>query len=390
MYRSIFLILIFVSLTNCSGGMNAENKLLCGADQTELYLPLLKNKRVGILANPTSRISDKYLVDTLLSLGVNLKKIFAAEHGFRGNVADGIVIDDQTDNRTGLPIVSLYGKNKKPSPEQLADIDIIIFDVQDVGLRFYTFISTLHLLMEACAENGKELLVLDRPNPNGNFIDGPVLDRKFESFIGMDPIPVVHGMTIAEVARMINGEGWLKNGVSCKLYWVPCKNYLHTDSYSPPVPPSPNLPNLQAIRLYPSLAFFEGTIVSEGRGTDFPFQVFGYPGFKSGEFTFTPQTIPGFANHPKFENQKCSGTDLRNYKPQDGNWDRINLEWLILAYNDYEDKEHFFKPYFEKLAGTDQLRSDIQEGKNAEEIRERWKPGLDAFRQIRVKYLIYK
>jgi uncharacterized protein YbbC (DUF1343 family) len=389
MLQLLFLALTILSLPSCAQTQENRPKILCGAEQTELYLPVLKGKRVAIMANQTSIVCNRHLVDTLVSLGVDVKKIFSAEHGFRGSEADGTIIDDGKDQITGLPIISLYGKNKKPTPEQLMDVDIVVFDIQDVGARFYTFISSMHYIMEACAENGKEFLVLDRPNPNGNYIDGPVLEIGFESFVGMHQVPVVHGMTIAEYARMINGEGWLKEGKTCSLSWVSCKNYNHADVYDPPKQPSPNLPNLQAIRLYPSLAFFEGTVVSEGRGTDFPFQVFGFPGYHDVEFVFKPQSRIGASVHPKFENQECRGIDLRRYTPVSGQWNTLNLGWLIDAYNAYDDKANFFIPYFDKLAGTDQLRKDIQAGLSEDRIREKWQAGLIQFMSTRKKYVLY-
>ena len=385
----IIIMFLLVSIPACSKPASVNRPILCGADQTELYLPMLKGKSVAVMANQTSIIGKTHLVDSLISLGVDVKKIFSAEHGFRGNEADGTLISDGKDLVTGLPIVSLYGKNRKPSPEQLADIDIVVFDVQDVGVRFYTFISSMHYIMEACAENSKEFLVLDRPNPNGNYIDGPILQPGFESFVGMHPVPVVHGMTIAEYARMINGEGWLNDSLSCNLSWVTCANYSHSCDFTPPVPPSPNLPNIQAIRLYPSIAFFEGTVVSEGRGTDFPFQTFGFPGFTGGSFEFTPRGIKGVSTNPKFENQVCRGKDLREYVPTGGEWNELQLDWLIEAYQAFEDKETFFKPYFDKLAGTDQLRKDIQAGLAIDEIKLKWAEGLVKYKDMRKKYVLY-
>jgi uncharacterized protein YbbC (DUF1343 family) len=378
-----------ISILACSPVTSGQQPIQCGDEQTEIYFPMLKGKRVAVMANQTSIVGNRHLVDTLVSSGVDVKKIFSAEHGFRGNEADGALIKDGKDLFTGLPVISLYGKNRKPTPDQLDDLDIVVFDIQDVGARFYTFISSMHYLMEACAENGKEFLVLDRPNPNGNYIDGPILQKGFESFIGMHPVPVVHGMTIAEYARMINGESWLKDSIKCDLKWVPCKNYQHADEYNPPVSPSPNLPNLQAIRLYPSLAFFEGTIVSEGRGTDFPFQVFGFPGFGPGGFAFKPGSRSGASVHPKFENTECSGKDLRGFVPQGGQWNALHLEWLIEAYNASVDKTKFFLPNFDKLAGSDRLRIDIQAGVTKEKIREKWKVDLTDFIKIRKKYLLY-
>jgi uncharacterized protein YbbC (DUF1343 family) len=389
MIRIFIFAFSLISILACSQDPAGQKPIQCGDEQTEIYLPMLHGKRVAVMANQTSIVGNRHLVDTLVSSGVDVKKIFSAEHGFRGNEADGTLINDGKDLITGLPIISLYGKNRKPTPDQLVDVDIVVFDIQDVGVRFYTFISSMHYLMEACAESGKEFLVLDRPNPNGNYIDGPIMEKGFESFIGMHPVPVVHGLTIAEYANMINGEGWLKDSIKCDLKWVSCKNYRHSDDFVPPVSPSPNLPNLQAIRLYPSLAFFEGTIVSEGRGTDFPFQVFGFPGFGPGDFSFKPQSRNGASVHPKFENTECRGKDLRGFVPEGGQWNALHLEWLIEAYYATGDKTKFFLPYFDKLAGTDQLRRDIQAGVSEEKIRAKWKVGLTDFIKIRKKYLLY-
>jgi uncharacterized protein YbbC (DUF1343 family) len=389
MIRIFIFMVSMISIPDCSQNQTDKTAIRCGDEQTEIYLPMLHGKRVAVMANQTSIVGNRHLVDTLVSSGIDVKKIFSAEHGFRGNEADGILINDGKDLLTGLPIISLYGKNRKPTPDQLEDVDIVVFDIQDVGVRFYTFISSMHYLMEACADNGKEFLVLDRPNPNGNYIDGPIMEKGFESFIGMHPVPVVHGMTVAEYARMINGEGWLKDSIKCDLKWVPCKNYQHEDDYNPPTSPSPNLPNLQAIRLYPSLAFFEGTMVSEGRGTEFPFQVFGYPEYNNGNFEFTPESRKGASLNPKFENQLCKGQDLRGFVPQGGQWNAIHLEWLIETYTAATDKTKFFLPYFDKLAGTDRLRTDIQAGVSVEKIREKWKVDLIDFTKIRKKYLLY-
>ena len=370
--------------------LSIENdSIITGAQQTEVLLPLLENKNIALVGNPTSILFNKkekkiHLVDSLLSLQINLIKVFAPEHGFRGNADAGEVVKDGKDIKTGLPIISLYGNNKKPTKEQLHGIDLLIFDIQDVGARFYTYISTLHYIMEACAENNIQVLVLDRPNPNGHYVDGPILKKEFKSFVGMHPIPVVHGMTIGEYAQMINGEKWLKNETQCDLKIIPLKNYDHTKPYSLPVKPSPNLPNDLSINLYPSLCFFEGTPVSVGRGTDQQFQIYGAPYFPKSDFQFTPTPKPG-AKHPKFEGKLCYGENLESR----GKLNYLNLEWLIKAYNLSIDKSTFFNPFFKKLAGTEQLQKQIKAGKSAEEIRASWQNGLEEFKLIRNKYLLY-
>ncbi|MCL2683020.1 MAG: DUF1343 domain-containing protein [Bacteroidales bacterium] len=367
--------------------------LRLGAERTEIYLPQLEDKSVGLVGNQTSLIGETHLVDFLLSLGVNLKTIFSPEHGFRGNVEAGAHIQHGKDVRTGLPIVSLYGRNKKPSKEQVAGLDVIIFDLQDVGTRFYTYISTLHYVMETCAEQDILLIVLDRPNPNGHYMDGPILEEKHKSFVGMHPIPVVHGMTIGEYARMINGEKWLPNGIQCPLFVVEMENYSRYEPYHLPVPPSPNLPTSQAIALYPSLCFFEGATVSLGRGTETPFEIFGSPEFKGKglTFTFTPRVIKGKSENPPFKNQLCYGVDLSQI-PYDSirNEGRINLSYLIQAYQLSTDKSKFFNTFFEKLAGTDSLRRQIISGISEDEIRKIWQPDLEQFAEIRKPYLLYE
>ena len=365
--------------------------IVVGANQTERYLPLLKGKRVGIVGNQTSVIfkSDEsytHLVDSLLALKVNLTKVYAPEHGFRGTADAGEHIKDGIDVKTGVPIISLYGNNKKPKPEQLKDIDLIIFDIQDVGARFYTYISTLHYVMEACAEANIPVLILDRPNPNGHYIDGPILEPQYKSFVGMHPIPVVHGMTIGEYAKMINGEHWLNNGMQCKLDVIPVKNYNHNTPYSLPIKPSPNLPNDKAINLYPSLCFFESTNVNAGRGTETQFQVFGSPFLNKNiyKFSYTPKPNEG-AKHPKHEGKLCYGKDLT----QTENLNGLNLQWLIEAYNNTADKKTFFTSFFIKLAGTKTLLEQIESGTSQENIKKSWAPGLNAFKEKRSKYLIY-
>ena len=363
--------------------------VVLGASRKDLYLPSLEGKRVGLLINHTSLIPAvndyEHLLDYLISQGVNITTIYTPEHGFRGTADAGELVKSDTDAKTGLPIVSLYANNKKPKPEQLKNIDVLIFDIQDVGARFYTYISSMHYAMEACAENNKEMMVLDRPNPHGNYIDGPVLEKEFSSFVGMHPIPVVHGLTTGELAQMINGEGWLKGGAKCRLTVIPMDNYTHATPYTLPVKPSPNLPNQQSILLYPSICFFEGTTMSLGRGTPFPFQVVGYPDEKFGDFTFTPVSTPGAAKNPPHENKVCYGVDLRNAPPPD----QINLSYLLEFYRKSEQKGAFFIPYFNLLAGNSRLMEQIKAGMTEEQIRDSWKPGLAEFNKQRQPYLIY-
>jgi len=360
---------------------------ITGAQQLDLLLPKLAGKRVALVVNHTATIGRVHLADTLQKLHVDLKKIFAPEHGFRGNADAGETLKDGVDVKTNLPVVSLYGSTKKPTPDQLADVDILIFDIQDVGVRFYTYISTLHYVMEACAENGRKLIVLDRPNPNGNYIDGPVLKPEFKSFVGMHPIPIVHGLTVGEFAQMINGEGWLGKRITCSLDVIPVKNWIHQDSYSLPIKPSPNLPDDQSVRLYPSLGLFEGTVISVGRGTKTPFEIIGNPELKDQPFSFTPVSIEGMAKNPPFENTLCYGLDLRTAIVKKG---QIDLSYLIKMYQAYPDKEKFFISFFDKLAGTDALKTQIKEGKSDAQIRATWQKDLDAFKAKRQQYLIYK
>jgi uncharacterized protein YbbC (DUF1343 family) len=360
-----------------------------GAEQMSMYLPMLTGKRVAIVANHTSLVNKKHLVDTLRSRSVNVVKVFAPEHGFRGAGDAGEKIASGKDEKTGLPVVSLYGDNKKPTAAQLAGIDIVVFDIQDVGARFYTYISTLSYVMEACAEQKIPVLVLDRPNPNGHYIDGPILESAFSSFVGLHPVPIVHGMTVGEYATMVNGEGWLKNKIQCDLKVISCKGWAHKEYYEVTVPPSPNLKTMNAIYLYPSLCLFEGTIVSMGRGTPSPFELIGFPGSKEGKFTFTPKSGPG-SKHPLYENQECRGFDLQGFGD---NFVRdskmIYLYWVINLYKTAPDQSKFFNNFFDKLAGTDKLRKQIIEGKTEEEIRASWQPGLRKYAEMRKKYLLY-
>jgi len=386
-------ILIFCVIIGFSWIINAQqNELnpICGAEQTDQYFPLLKNKNVAVVANHTSLIDGAHLVDRLLSAKIRVVKVFSPEHGFRGKADAGQKVEDKIDLVTGLPIISLYGSHKKPQPEDLENIDIVVFDIQDVGARFYTYISTMTLVMEACAENSIPVLVLDRPNPNGFYVDGPVLEPGFKSFVGMHPIPIVHGMTVGEYAQMVNDEHWLADSVICDLTVIPVSNYSHNDFYELPIKPSPNLPNKYAVYLYPSICLFEGTDVSVGRGTDYPFQIIGHPDYLLGSYIFTPRSIPGTATNPKHEGVYCNGQNLIGYAQEmKNNPAQLNLTWLIGFYDALKDKTTFFTSYFEKLAGTATLRKQIEAGMSEVQIRESWQPKLDEFKTIRKKYLLY-
>jgi uncharacterized protein YbbC (DUF1343 family) len=381
----------FLALTlfavSCYG---VQDKPVAGASRIELYRHLIKGKSVAVVANQTSMVGKRHLVDTLINIGININAIFAPEHGFRGIADDGEIIENERDPGTGIPIISLYGTHHKPTAGELKNIDVVLFDIQDVGARFYTYISILHYLLEACAENNVKCIILDRPNPNGFYFDGNIPDTAYKSFVGMDPVPVVHGMTVGEYAKMLNGEGWLKNSVKCNLTVIKCKNYTHKTLYELPAKPSPNLPNQVSVYLYPSLCFFEGTSISVGRGTLFPFQVFGSPLLPDRGFSFIPESVPG-AKKPPLLGVRCFGSDLRDAirkklipKPE------LNLSWLIEAYKDFPQKDKFFMPYFDVLAGGPVLREQIQKGMTQEQIRETWKAGLAKFAKIREKYLLYK
>ncbi|TRZ42022.1 exo-beta-N-acetylmuramidase NamZ family protein [Robertkochia solimangrovi] len=368
--------------------------IVTGAERIAAYLPLLKDKKVGVIANPTSIIQGSketdpptHLVDSLLASGIDIVRVFSPEHGFRGNVDAGEEISDGSDSKTGLPIISLYGKNKKPLPDQLKGLDILVFDIQDVGVRFYTYISTLHYVMEACAEEGKKLIVLDRPNPNCSYIDGPVLEKKHSSFLGMHEVPLVYGMTIGEYAQMINGEKWLKNGVHCDLEVITLKNYNREMSYSLPIRPSPNLPNDQSIALYPGLGLFEGTTINAGRGTSYQFQRYGAPELDPEVFEFSYVPEPNFGSKsPKHQGEKCYGEDLSSITPPQ----KVNLGWIMKAYNHSNDKEKFFlTASFTKHAGTESLQEQIVSGVSETAIRLTWKPAIDNFKKIRAAYLLY-
>ncbi len=374
----IFLLISCCLLFSCK----KQTNIILGAEKTEIYLPLIKDKKIGVIGNQTSMITNTHLVDSLLSSGIEIVKVFSPEHGFRGKVDAGVKVEDRIDIKTGLPIISLYGKNKKPYSKQLEGIDILLFDIQDVGVRFYTYISTLHYVMEAAAENNIRVIVLDRPNPNGHYIDGPIRKNGFESFVGMHPVPIVHGMTIGEYAKMINGENWISK--KCDLTVIEMENYTHDIRYELPIKPSPNLPNTRSINLYPSLCLFEGTNVSIGRGTDYPFQHFGTPYLRS-NYSFIPKSGEG-SKYPKYENIECFGTDLRF---QENYLTALNLNWLIDSYNNCPNKERFFNNFFDKLAGTDKLRLQIISVKSANEIRESWKEDLNKFKLVRKRYLLY-
>ncbi|OEJ99764.1 exo-beta-N-acetylmuramidase NamZ family protein [Roseivirga misakiensis] len=376
----VLLSLCIISLFACSSAQELE----LGAARLDEYLPLLEGKRVGLVVNQTSVIGNTHLVDTLLSRGVNVVKVMAPEHGFRGEAPDGATIDDAKDSKTGLPIISIYGKSKKPSPEMLADLDVIIFDIQDVGVRFYTFISTMHYVMEASAENNKQVIIFDRPNPNGMLVDGPVKDDDISSFVGMHPIPVVHGLTVGELAQMINQEGWLKNAVKSDLTVIPMKGWDHKMTYNLPIAPSPNLPTNNAITLYPSLGLFEGTVVSVGRGTDFPFEVIGHPDYSQGTFSFTPAPNSG-SKYPPLEGELCQGQYFGDQIAQH----EFSLKYLMKYYADLKDDTTFFRPYINQLTGTKSFREQVEKGWTEEQIRATWQPKLDAYKVIRKKYLLY-
>jgi uncharacterized protein YbbC (DUF1343 family) len=377
---------------------NQKTQIITGADQISEYLPLLKGKRVAMLVNQTSIIGKKASVDSLLSLGVNIVKVFGPEHGFRGNASAGAKVNNEVDQKTGIPIISLYGKIKRPTKEHLADVDVMIFDIQDVGARFYTYINTLAHVMESCAENGKELIILDRPNPNGYLVDGPILEKQNYSGIGMFPIPIAHGVTIGEFAQMINGEGWLPNNLKCKIRVIKVANYNHDMSYDLPVFPSPNLNSQQSILLYPSTCLFEGTILSQGRGTYIPFTVLGAPALKGKyDFSFKPVSIQGMSETPLHQNEDCFGLDLRKYDTSILRKSRqINLSWMMELYKAYPMKDKFFDRTqskqmgdINKLAGTEKFKQQIIDGISEAEIRKSWEPGLSDFKVLRKKYLIY-
>ena len=384
----IFLIMCFCYflISSCT---SEPKKILTGAERMDKYLGMVSGQKVAFAGNSTSLVGSVHLVDTLCSRGVDIVKIFSPEHGFRGMVGIGHYdYDDQIDKKTGIPVISLFGKRKQPTAENMKGIDVVIFDMQDVGVRFFTYISTLHYVMNACAEHNVKLIILDRPNPNGDYIDGPVLEMKYSSFVGMHPVPAVYGMTIGEYGRMINGEGWLKDSVKCELTVIPCKNYGHTKEYILPVPPGPNLRCQQSIKLYPTYGLFMGTVISRGRGTENPYVVYGHPDLPYGDFYFIPKSDWG-CKHPLNEGKLCRGEDLRNWTPREGKW-KIEFQWLIKSYNSFPGKDKFFDDeLFKRVWGNEQLLNDIRAGKTEEEIRGTWQEGISAFKKIRGKYLLY-
>ena len=391
MFKTLFITLFFIfsaTLILSVQADEAKSSIVVGAQQYTKYLPQLKNKRVGLVVNQTSTVEQIHLVDSLREKNVNITKIFAPEHGFRGDHDAGAHVKNAVDSKTGIPLISIYGNNKKPSAEVLADVDVIIFDIQDVGVRFYTYISSMHYMMEAAAEQGVEFIVLDRPNPNIAYVDGPILEPQFKSFVGMHPIPIVHGMTVGELANMIKGEGWINQAAVLELNVIPVSGYTRATSYSLPIKPSPNLPNDTAISLYPSLCFFEATPISIGRGTDFAFQIIGYSPVALGEFSFTPRAIKGAALNPKFKNQAVQGLDLRQATTKG-----LDLSYLISAYKQLNNNDiTFFEraDFMDKLAGTDKLRLAIEAGQSAQQIKQTWQAALMQFKQQRAPYLLYE
>lgn len=386
---------VLLALSGCTMAQSSlllveYQEITSGAQQIDTYLPLITNQRIALVANQASQVKNAHLADTLLSIGINIDKIFCPEHGFRGTADAGELVDNDKDSKTGISIISLYGDHKKPTAADLTEIDLVLFDLQDVGVRFYTYVSTMTYVMEACAENDVRLIILDRPNPNGFLIDGPLLDSNYRSFVGLHPVPIAHGMTLGEYAQLVKGEKWINKADQLQLQVIRLQQYQHNLLVKLATKPSPNLPTWQSVYLYPSLCLFEGTEVSVGRGTLVPFQVYGSPGFGVGSFAFTPESIPGMSSHPKYEGEICYGQNLTGYAENYAeNAREINLTWLISAYNMSSDKDKFFNNYFDKLAGSDQLRKDIIAGKSEKQIRESWESDLNNFKLIRDKYLLY-
>lgn len=389
--KTFFLAPALFLVLGCNSQPVPAQNITVGAEQTEKYLPLLEGKKVGLVGNQSSLVGTTHLLDTLIRCDISVAAIFCPEHGFRGQAEAGARINDGTDPQTGIPIISLFGANKKPQPKQLKGIDIVVFDIQDVGARFYTYISTLHYVMEACAENGVPLLVLDRPNPNGFYVDGPVLDTAYRSFVGMHPVPVVHGMTIGEYSQMINGEKWLKNGVQCQLSVIKVLNYTHDSLYHLPVAPSPNLQTDNAILLYPSLCCFEGTTVSVGRGTPTPFEIIGTPTYSDKSFSFVPKPIKGVSNNPLHNGKTCYGIDLQKAGAEIVKNKQLNLGYLLTMFRKSDKNTFFLKNnFFDKLMGNSELRKQVKQGLTEKQIRQSWEPALSEYKTMREKYLLYE
>lgn len=386
--KKILLIVILTCITfYCQAN---QNRVIVGAEQTNVYLPLLKNKRIAIFSNHTGMIGNKHLLDVLLENKINVVAIFSPEHGFRGNADAGEHVSSSVDSKTGVPILSLYdGKLGRPSEESMRKFDLLIVDIQDVGLRFYTYYASMVRLMDACAEYNRKMLILDRPNPNGHYVDGPILDIKYKSSVGWLPIPIVHGMTLGELALMVNGERWLPASRICDITVIKCKNYTHQTMYELPIPPSPNLPNMKAVYLYPSTCYFEATPVSLGRGTQLPFQIYGHPNMLGYDYTFTPQSIPGAKNPPQL-NRICHGVNLSELSNEEIWKKGVDLSYLIDAYRNLNMDDYFFRPFFELLTGRDYVRKMIKQGKNADEIKAMWKEDVEKFKIQRKPYLIYE
>ena len=386
--KKILLIVILTCITfYCQAN---QNRVIVGAEQTNVYLPLLKIKRIAIFSNHTGMIGNKHLLDVLLENKINVVAIFSPEHGFRGNADAGEHVSSSVDSKTGVPILSLYdGKLGRPSEESMRKFDLLIVDIQDVGLRFYTYYASMVRLMDACAEYNRKMLILDRPNPNGHYVDGPILDMKYKSSVGWLPIPIVHGMTLGELALMVNGERWLPASRICDITVIKCKNYTHQTMYELPIPPSPNLPNMKAVYLYPSTCYFEATPVSLGRGTQLPFQIYGHPNMLGYDYTFTPQSIPGAKNPPQL-NRICHGVNLSELSNEEIWKKGVDLSYLIDAYRNLNMDDYFFRPFFELLTGRDYVRKMIKQGKNADEIKAMWKEDVEKFKIQRKPYLIYE
>ena len=386
--KKILLIVILTCITfYCQAN---QIRVIVGAEQTNVYLPLLKNKRIAIFSNHTGMIGNRHLLDVLLENKINVVAIFSPEHGFRGNADAGEHVSSSVDSKTGVPILSLYdGKLGRPSEESMRKFDLLIVDIQDVGLRFYTYYASMVRLMDACAEYNRKMLILDRPNPNGHYVDGPILDMKYKSSVGWLPIPIVHGMTLGELALMVNGERWLPASRICDITVIKCKNYTHQTMYELPIPPSPNLPNMKAVYLYPSTCYFEATPVSLGRGTQLPFQIYGHPNMLGYDYTFTPQSIPGAKNPPQL-NRICHGVNLSELSNEEIWKKGVDLSYLIDAYRNLNMDDYFFRPFFELLTGRDYVRKMIKQGKNADEIKAMWKEDVEKFKIQRKPYLIYE